>query len=161
MAAVNKISPCLWFDTEGEDAAKLYTSLFENSKINNVSYYGSAGPGPEGTAMTVEFELEGIPFLALNGGPLFTFNESVSFQVFCDDQDEVDHFWNGLLEGGGQESQCGWLKDRFGLSWQIVPKLFNELMSDPDPVKTQRVMKAMLGMQKMDCAALQAAFDAD
>jgi len=160
MATVNKIVPCLWFDTEGEDAAKLYTSLFENSKINSVSYYGSAGPRPEGSVMTVEFELEGLPFTALNGGPEFTFDEAVSFQVFCEDQAEVDRFWNGLIEGGGEESQCGWLKDRFGLSWQIVPKLFYELMADPDPAKVQRVMQAMFKMKKLDCAELQRAADA-
>ena len=160
MATVSKIVPCLWFDTEGEDAAKLYTSLFENSKINSVSYYTSAGPRPEGSVMTVEFELEGVPFTALNGGPEFIFSEAISFQVFCEDQAEVDHFWNGLLEGGGQESQCGWLRDRFGLSWQIVPKLFFELMADPDPAKVQRVMTAMFRMQKLDCAELQRAADA-
>ena len=160
MATVNKITPCLWVDTEGEDAAKLYTSLFKNSKINSVSYYTSAGPRPEGSVMTVEFELEGLPFTALNGGPHFTFDEAISFQVFCDDQAEVDHFWNGLIEGGGEESQCGWLKDRFGLSLQIVPRLFYELMSDPDPAKVQRVMTAMFTMKKLDCAELQRAADA-
>ena len=115
---------------------------------------------PAGSVMTVDFELAGQRFVALNGGPDFTFNESMSFMVLCADQEEVDHFWNGLLEDGGEQSQCGWLKDRFGLSWQIVPKLFYELMSDPDSAKVQRVMTAMFGMQKLDCAALQAAADA-
>ena len=156
MATVTKINPCLWFDTEAEEAAKLYTSVFENARILNVSHYGSAGPRPEGMVMTVNFEIEGLEFVALNGGPEFTFDEAISFQVNCDSQAEVDHFWNALSEGG-QQGPCGWLKDRFGLSWQIVPTRFNELMSDPDPDKVQRVMKAMLGMSKLDIAELERA----
>jgi predicted 3-demethylubiquinone-9 3-methyltransferase (glyoxalase superfamily) len=153
---MNEITPCLWFDTEGEDAAKLYTSVFPNSKILDVSRYGAAGPRPEGTVMTVSFELEGQKFLALNGGPQYTFSEAISFQVSCKDQDEVDAFWSKLSEGG-EEGPCGWLKDRFGLSWQIVPTRLTELLSDPDREKSQRVMEAMLKMNKIDIAALEAA----
>ena len=153
---MNEITPCLWFDTEGEDAAKLYTSVFPNSKILDVSRYGAAGPRPEGTVMTVSFELEGQKFLALNGGPEYTFSEAISFQVSCKDQDEVDAFWSKLSEGG-EEGPCGWLKDRFGLSWQIVPTRLTELLSDPDREKSQRVMEAMLKMNKIDIAALEAA----
>ena len=153
---MNEITPCLWFDTEGEDAAKLYTSVFPNSKILDVSRYGAAGPRPEGTAMTVSFELQGQKFLALNGGPEFTFTEAISFQVSCKDQDEVDAFWSELSEGG-EEGPCGWLKDRFGLSWQIVPTVLPELLGDPDRGKSQRVMEAMLKMKKIDIAALERA----
>ena len=153
---MNEITPCLWFDTEGEEAAKLYTSVFPNSKILDVARYGAAGPRPEGTVMTVSFELDGQKFLALNGGPLFTFSEAISFQVSCNDQDEVDAFWSELSEGG-EEGPCGWLKDRFGLSWQIVPIRLTELLADPDREKSQRVMQAMLKMKKIDIAALEAA----
>ena len=159
MATLNKINPCLWFDTEAEDAAKLYTSVFETSRILGVSHYGSAGPRPEGMVMTVNFELERLEFVALNGGPEFTFDEAISFQVNCDSQAEVDRFWSALSEGG-QEGPCGWLKDRFGLSWQIVPTRFNELVEDPDTAKVQRVMKAMLSMGKLDVAALERAAEA-
>ena len=148
------ITPCLWFDTEGEDAAKLYTSVFPDSRIVEIARYGSAGPRPEGTVMTVSFELDGKPFLALNGGPEFTFSEAVSFQVDCADQAEVDHYWERLSEGG-EEGPCGWLKDRFGLSWQIVPKALPELLSDPDREKSQRVMAAMLKMGKIEVAELE------
>jgi predicted 3-demethylubiquinone-9 3-methyltransferase (glyoxalase superfamily) len=143
-----KITPCLWFDTEGEEAAKLYTSVFPNSKILDVSRYGSAGPRPEGTVMTVAFELNGQKFVALNGGPQYTFSEATSFQVSCRDQAEVDHFWNALSDGG-EEGPCGWLKDRFGLSWQIVPIRLPELLGDPDPGRAQRAMAAMLKMRKI------------
>jgi predicted 3-demethylubiquinone-9 3-methyltransferase (glyoxalase superfamily) len=153
---MKEIVPCLWFDTEGEEAAEFYTSVFPNSKILDVSRYGEAGPRPAGTVMTVSFELNGQEFLALNGGPDFTFSEAISFQVFCEDQDEVDRYWAALSEGG-EEGPCGWLKDRFGLSWQIVPTRLSELLSDPDPERSQRAMKAMLGMKKIDIAELERA----
>jgi predicted 3-demethylubiquinone-9 3-methyltransferase (glyoxalase superfamily) len=150
------ITPCLWFDTQGEDAAQLYTSVFPNSKIVDISRYGSAGPRPEGTVMTVEFELNGQPFLALNGGPEFTFSEALSFQVFCETQDEVDTYWSKLSEGG-EEGPCGWLKDRFGLSWQIVPTALSRLLQDPDREKSQRVMAAMMQMKKIEIDELERA----
>ena len=153
---MQKVTPCLWFDTEAEDAAKLYTSVFENSRILEVSHYGEGAPRPAGTVLTVSFELEGQAFTALNAGPEFTFNEAVSFQVSCASQEEVDHFWDTLSEGG-EESQCGWLKDRFGLSWQIIPTRLPELLGDPDPERSQRAMQAMLGMKKIDIAALEKA----
>jgi predicted 3-demethylubiquinone-9 3-methyltransferase (glyoxalase superfamily) len=152
------IRPCLWFDTEAEDAAALYTSVFANARVTGVARYGSAGPRPEGMVMTVNFELDGQPFVALNGGPEFGFNEAISFQVSCESQEEVDHFWSKLSEGG-QEGPCGWLKDRFGVSWQIIPAAMGELMSDPDPERAQRAMKAMLGMNKLDIAELRRAAD--
>ena len=154
--AMREITPCLWFDTEGEEAAKLYTSIFPDSRITDVARYGSAGPRPEGTVMTVSFELDGLKFVALNGGPNFTFNEAVSFQVLCESQDEVDAYWSKLSEGG-EEGPCGWLKDRFGLSWQIVPTRLPELLEDPDREKSQRVMAAMLEMRKIDVEALERA----
>jgi len=150
------ITPWLWFDTEGEEAATFYTSVFPNSKITEVTRYGSAGPRPEGTAMTVSFELDGQQFVALNGGPEFDFNESISLKVDCQDQAEVDHYWSRLSDGG-QESVCGWLKDRYGLSWQIVPTALPELLSSPDPERAQRVMQAMLQMKKIDIDELRAA----
>jgi predicted 3-demethylubiquinone-9 3-methyltransferase (glyoxalase superfamily) len=151
-----KLTPCLWFDTEGEEAADLYTSVFPNSKIVDVARYGSAGPRPEGTVMTVTFELDGQQFVALNGGPDFKFNEAVSFQVSCDDQEEVDEYWSKLSEGG-EEGPCGWLKDRFGLSWQIIPKRLPELLGDPDQEKAQRAMAAMLQMGKIEIDELERA----
>ena len=153
------ITSCLWFDTEGEDAADFYVSVFPNSHIVNVSHYGEAGPRSAGSVMTVDFELDGRPFMALNGGPEFTFSEAVSFVIDCADQDEVDYYWTELSEGGA-EGPCGWLKDRFGLSWQVVPAALGELASDPDPAKSQAVIKAMLGMRKLVVAELQAAYDA-
>jgi predicted 3-demethylubiquinone-9 3-methyltransferase (glyoxalase superfamily) len=153
---MQNITPCLWFDTEGEEAAKFYTSVFPNSRIVEVTRYGTAGPGPEGSVMTVGFELDGQTFLALNGGPQFTFSEAISFQVFCKTQDEVDTYWNKLSEGG-EQGPCGWLKDRFGLSWQIVPTVLPELLADPDQEKSQRVMKAMLGMEKLEIEGLEQA----
>jgi predicted 3-demethylubiquinone-9 3-methyltransferase (glyoxalase superfamily) len=153
---VQKITPCLWFDTEAEEAATFYTSVFENSKILSVSRYGEAGPRPAGTVMTVNFELDGQEFTALNGGPEFKFTEAVSFQVNCETQDEVDEFWATLSEGG-EEGPCGWLKDKFGLSWQIIPTALPRLLDDPDPERSQRVMKAMLEMGKIDIAALEKA----
>jgi len=150
------ITPCLWFDTEGEEAATFYTSVFPRSRITDVARYGSAGPRPEGMVMTVSFELDGLKFVALNGGPEFTFSEAVSFQVFCETQDEVDSYWSTLSEGG-QEGPCGWLKDKFGLSWQIVPTRLTELLEDPDREKSQRVMAAMMEMRKIDVDALERA----
>jgi predicted 3-demethylubiquinone-9 3-methyltransferase (glyoxalase superfamily) len=151
-----QLTPCLWFDTEGEDAAELYTSVFPNSKILEIARYGSAGPRPEGTVMTVTFELDGQEFLALNGGPEFTFNEAVSFQILCRDQAEVDHYWEKLGEGG-EHGPCGWLKDRFGLSWQVVPNRLAELLTDSDREKAQRVMAAMLQMGKIEIDELERA----
>jgi predicted 3-demethylubiquinone-9 3-methyltransferase (glyoxalase superfamily) len=151
-----KITPCLWFDTQGEAAANFYTSVFDNSKIVDIARYGAAGPGPEGSVMAVSFELDGQRFVALNGGPQFTFDEAISFQVSCETQEEVDYFW-GKLSEGGQEGPCGWLKDKFGLSWQIVPTALMELLSDPDPNKSQAAMRAMLGMQKIDIEAIRRA----
>jgi predicted 3-demethylubiquinone-9 3-methyltransferase (glyoxalase superfamily) len=150
------ITPCLWFDTEGEDAAKFYTSIFPNSRITDIAYYGSAGPRPEGMVLTVSFELDGEEFLALNGGPNFTFSEAVSFQVFCEDQEEVDSYWSKLSDGG-EQGPCGWLKDRFGLSWQVVPTRLTELLQDPDRERSQRVMAAMMEMRKIDVEALERA----
>ena len=156
--AMEKITPCLWFDTEGEEAAELYTSVFPNSRIVDVTRYGPAGPRPEGTVMTVSFELDGQKFVALNGGPEpgFTFSEAISFQVSCKTQEEVDAFWSRLSEGG-EEGPCGWLKDRYGVSWQIVPTVLPELLSDPDPEKSQRVMQAMLKMKKIEIDELERA----
>jgi predicted 3-demethylubiquinone-9 3-methyltransferase (glyoxalase superfamily) len=154
-----KITPWLWFDTQGEEAAEFYTSLFPNSKIVEVTRYGSANPRQEGTVMTVLFTLDGQRVGALNGGPQYTFNEAVSFMVECADQDEVDRYWDALSEGG-EEGPCGWLKDRFGLSWQIVPKALPELLGDPDREKAQRVMAAMLKMRKIEIAGLEAAAQA-
>ena len=150
------ITPCLWFDTEGEEAAKLYTSVFPNSRILDVSNYGEAGPREVGTVMTVSFELNGLQFLALNGGPQYRFSEAVSFQVSCETQDEVDHYWNALADGG-EEGPCGWLKDRFGVSWQIVPTALPRLLGDPDKEKAQRVMRAMMQMKKLQIDELERA----
>jgi predicted 3-demethylubiquinone-9 3-methyltransferase (glyoxalase superfamily) len=160
MATLPKITACLWFDTQGEEAATFYASIFRNSRITNVTRYGSAGPRPAGMVMTVEFELDGVPFTALNGGPDFTFNEAISLQVNCDTQSEIDDFWTKLTAGGGEAGPCGWLKDKFGVSWQIVPTILETLVSDPDTERAQRAMKAMLGMGKLDIAELQRAADA-
>ena len=153
---MQKITPCLWFDTEGEEAAQFYTSVFPNSRIVEVTRYGSAGPRDEGNVMTVSFELDGQGFVALNGGSDFTFNEAISLQVDCDSQDEVDSYWNALSEGG-EEGPCGWLKDKYGVSWQIVPRVLTELISDPDQEKAQRVMAAMLQMRKIEIGELEKA----
>jgi len=155
---MKSITPCLWFDTDAEEAAQFYTSLFSNSRILEVVRYGPSGPGPEGRVMTVSFELDGREFLALNGGPQFSFTEAVSFQIPCADQDEVDKYWDALAEGG-EESQCGWVKDRFGLSWQVVPNVLPDLLGGEDAAKSQRAMQAMLQMKKLDIAALQRAYD--
>lgn len=151
-----KITPCLWFDTQAEEAATFYVSVFANSEILGVTRFGEAGPGSPGTVLTADFVLDGQKFVALNGGPEFAFTEAVSFQVDCADQDEVDYFWDRLVDGG-EESQCGWLKDKFGLSWQVVPTALPELLNQPDPDKGQAVMTAMLSMQKIDINALKAA----
>lgn len=153
---MQKVTPCLWFDTQGEEAANFYTTVFDNSRILDIARYGAVGPGPEGTVMTVTFELDGQKFVALNGGPQFTFNEAISFQVSCDTQDEVDYFWSNLSQGG-EQGPCGWLKDKYGVSWQIIPTALGELISDPDTVKSQEAIKAMLGMGKIDIEALRRA----
>jgi predicted 3-demethylubiquinone-9 3-methyltransferase (glyoxalase superfamily) len=153
---MQKLTPCLWFDTEGEEAATFYTSVFPNSKILELTHYGSAGPRAEGMVMTVTFELDGQRFIALNGGPDFAFNEAISFEVSCRSQEEVDAFWSKLSEGG-EEGPCGWLKDRFGVSWQIVPMRLEELLKDPDEEKAQRVMAAMLKMKRIEIDALERA----
>ena len=153
---MQKITPFLWFDDKAEKAMDLYVSLFKHSKILSVVRYGDAGPGPKGSVMTARFQIEGQDFVALNGGPHFKFTEAVSFVVNCESQEEVDYFW-GKLSEGGQESQCGWLKDKYGLSWQIVPTILVELLQDKDAEKSQRVMKAMLQMKKIDIPALKRA----
>jgi predicted 3-demethylubiquinone-9 3-methyltransferase (glyoxalase superfamily) len=153
---MNKIAPCLWFDTEGEEAATFYTSVFPNSRIVDVARYGEAGPRPAGTVMIVSFELDGQKFLALNGGPEFTFSEAISFEVDCETQEEVDAYWS-KLSAGGEEGPCGWLKDKYGVSWQIVPARLTELLQDPDREKSQRVMAAMLKMKKIEIDALERA----
>src|SRR3712207_7558491 len=150
------ITPCLWFDTQGEEAAEFYTSIFPNSRIVEVARYGEAGPRDTGTVMTVAFELDGRPFVALNGGPDFHFTEALSLMIDCESQDEVDHYWERLGDGG-EHGPCGWLKDRYGVSWQVVPTRLTELLDDPDPETSQRVMKAMLAMRKIDIAALEEA----
>ena len=155
---MQKITPFLWFDYQAEEAINFYTSIFKNSKIVSVSRYGEAGPGPAGSLMTATFQLEGQQFMALNGGPQFKFTEAVSFFVNCQSQAEVDYLWERLSEGG-EEGQCGWLKDRYGLSWQIVPTVLGELLNNPDAEKSGRVMHAMLQMRKIDIAKLQQASD--
>ncbi len=156
----SKIMPCLWFDTEAEAAAKHYVSIFKNSKIGTINRYCNEGTEihgkPPGSVMTVDFELEGLRFVALNGGPQFTFDEAISFQIHCDTQEEVDHFWTRLSEGGS-EGPCGWLKDKFGLSWQVVPKVLIEMLLDDNKEKAGRVMKSMLQMGKIDIATLRQA----
>ena len=163
MQIKNRITPCLWFENQGEEAAKFYTSIFKNSKIVKVSRYTEAGREvhgrPAGSVMTVEFELDGQTFTALNGGPVFKFNEAVSLQVDCETQEEVDYYWDKLSEGGDPKAQqCGWLKDKYGLSWQVVPHSLIEALSDPDAVKAGRVMEAMLPMKKIDIAAVKRAY---
>lgn len=153
---MQKIHPFLWFDTQAEEAMNFYVSIFKNSKVIKIVRHGEAGPGPKGSVMTASFELDGQQFTALNGGPHFKFSEAVSFVVDCKSQEEVDDLWE-KLSAGGQPGQCGWLKDKFGLSWQIVPSVLVELLSDPDPEKSQRVMQAMLKMTKIEIAALQQA----
>lgn len=154
---MDNLITCLWFDTEGEEAANFYTSIFPNSKVGKIARYGSAGPRPKGTVMTVSFELNGQEFVALNGGPDFTFNEAISFQIMCDDQSEVDRYWEQLTADGGEPGPCGWLKDKFGVAWQVVPKALTRLLEDPDADKAQRVMAAMLQMKKIEIDELERA----
>ena len=164
MATVQKITPNLWFDRQAEEAARFYTSIFKNSRMGDVTHYGKEGfeihRMPEGTVLTVDFELEGQQFVALNGGPVFTFNESISFIINCEDQTEVDEYWEKLTAGGDEKSQqCGWLKDKFGVSWQVVPVALNKMMLDKNGEKKERAMRAMLQMKKLDLAELERAFE--
>jgi len=153
------ITPNLWFDTESMDAAEFYVSIFPNSKIGTISYYNDAGPRPAGTVLAVDFVLDGQAFTAINGGPQFTFDEAISLLINCKDQAEVDYYWDTLTADGGAESQCGWLKDKYGLSWQVVPEGWERMFADPDTTRVQRAMTAMFAMKKLDLAELQAAFD--
>jgi len=155
---MQKITPFLWFDGKAEEAMNFYISIFKNSKIVSVTRYGETGPGPKGTVMTAKFELDGQEFVALNGGPQFTFTEAISFVVNCETQQEVDELWEKLSEGG-EKSRCGWLKDKYGLSWQVVPTVLVEMLQDKDAKKSNRVMQAMLQMKKIDVAGLQQAYD--
>ena len=155
---MQKITTCLWFDNNAEEAVTFYTSIFKNAKVLEVARYGEAGPGPEGSALTMRFQLEGVEFMALNGGPAFKFTEAISLSVDCKSQAEVDELW-GRLSEGGSEDQCGWLKDKFGLSWQIVPRALPEMLGDPDPEKSKRVMEAMLKIKKIDIKVLQEAYE--
>ena len=156
---MQKITPFLWFDHQAEEAAKFYVSMFKNSKILNIARYGEGTPMPKGTVMTVDFVLEGERFTALNGGPMFKFTEAISFLVNCESQDEVDMLWKKLTSNGGAEGQCGWLKDKYGLSWQIIPTALGRMLSDPDPEKAQRAMSAMLKMKKIDVEAIRQAYN--
>jgi predicted 3-demethylubiquinone-9 3-methyltransferase (glyoxalase superfamily) len=163
MPVIQRISPCLWFDNQAEEAARFYTGIFNNSKIVTIARYGEAGREihgrPAGSVMTVAFELDGQAFTALNGGPIFKFNEAVSLQIYCENQDEVDHYWTKLGEGGAKQAQqCGWLKDKYGLSWQVVPRVLIEMVLDPDQEKSRRVFTAMLQMKKLDIAELKRAY---
>lgn len=164
MQRIQRITPCLWFDDQAEEAARYYTAIFKNSRIVGMTRYGEAGyeihGRPAGSVLTVEFELDGQTFTALNGGPVFTFNEAVSFQVSCETQDDVDYYWEQLSAGGDEAAQqCGWLKDKYGVSWQVVLTMLPKLLSDPDAAKSERVMTALLQMKKLDIAALQRAYD--
>jgi predicted 3-demethylubiquinone-9 3-methyltransferase (glyoxalase superfamily) len=166
MITSKAIIPCLWFDTQAEDAARFYTGIFKNSKLGSITHYSEAGHEvhgqPAGKVLTVEFELNGQTFTALNGGPQFKFNEAISFQIMCDSQEEVNHYWNKLSQGGDPSAQqCGWLKDKFGLSWQVVPKVLLEMMSDKDREKADRTMEAMLQMKKLDIAELERAYEGE
>ncbi|MFE0454272.1 VOC family protein [Streptomyces sp. NPDC058914] len=152
---------CLWFDGQAEEAAHFYASVFKNSRVGKVARCTEAGPGPAGSVLTVEFTANGQKFVGLNGGPQFRFNEAISFQIDCADQEEVDHYWSRLTEGGGEPGPCGWLKDRFGVSWQVVPTVLLEMVTDPDQEKAARATKAMLSMGKLDIAALRKAYDGE
>jgi predicted 3-demethylubiquinone-9 3-methyltransferase (glyoxalase superfamily) len=156
---MSAITPCLWFDTQALDAATFYVSVIKNSKLGKISYYGDGAPLPKGTELTVTFQLDGQEFMGLNGGPVFKFTEAVSFIINCDAQAEIDDYWQKLTADGGKEVQCGWLKDKFGLSWQIAPRVLGKMMSDKDPAKTNRVMAAMMKMVKLDIKALEAAYN--
>ena len=160
---MQKINPCLWFDNNAEEAVQFYVSIFKNSNIGNVTHYGNEGyeihKKKEGTVMTIDFEIEGQKFLALNGGPIFRFNEAISFQIYCETQDEVDYYWDKLTEGGDKNAQvCGWLKDKFGVSWQVVPTVLVKMLQDKDSKKTENVMRVMLQMQKLDINVLTKAY---
>jgi predicted 3-demethylubiquinone-9 3-methyltransferase (glyoxalase superfamily) len=155
---MQKITPFLWFDNNAEEAANFYVSVFKNSKLLNVARYGDAGPGPKGSVMTVDFELNGLEFVALNAGPRFKFTEAISFVVNCETQEEVDYYWERLSEGG-EKSRCGWCKDKFGLWWQVTPTILGKLMADKDPAKARRVMEAMLQMDKLNIEPLQRAYE--
>ena len=155
---MQKITPFLWFDGKAEEAANFYTSIFKNSKVGRITRYGEAGPGPKGTAMSVTFQIEGQEFMALNGGPQFKFTEAISFFVNCETQEEVDDLWE-KLSAGGEKGRCGWLKDKFGLSWQIIPSALGQMLGDKDPEKSKRVMQAMLQMNKIDIKALKRAYE--
>ena len=160
---MQKIRSCLWFDNNAEEAVQFYVSIFKNSKIGNVTHYGKEGydihKKKEGTVMTIDFEIEGQKFMALNGGPIFRFNEAISFQIYCETQDEVDYYWDKLTEGGDKNAQvCGWLKDKFGVSWQVVPNVLVKMLQDKDSKKTENVMRVMLQMQKLDINALTKAY---
>ena len=157
---MQKITPFLWFNDQAEEAMNFYVSVFRNSRVIKITRYGDAGPGPKGTVMTANFSLDGQEFVALNGGPQFTFSPGISFVVNCETQEEVDEFWE-KLSAGGEQIECGWLRDKFGITWQIVPRILGELFSDPDEIKTQRVMKALMQMKKLDIALLQQAYDND
>jgi predicted 3-demethylubiquinone-9 3-methyltransferase (glyoxalase superfamily) len=154
-----KLTPCIWFDNQGEDAANFYVSVFPNSKIVEVLKHTEAGPGEPGSALLVYFELDGQPYSALNGGPMFQLSEAISFEIDCKDQAEVDYYWNALTADGGEESMCGWLKDKFGVSWQVVPTEFMEMANGPDPVKSNAMIEAMYKMRKLDLATLRAAYE--
>jgi predicted 3-demethylubiquinone-9 3-methyltransferase (glyoxalase superfamily) len=163
---MQKISPCLWFENNGEEAVAYYVSIFKNANVGNVTRYGKEGYAihkrEEGTVMTVDFELEGQKFLALNGGPVFKFNEAISFQIYCETQEEVDYYWEKLIEGGDKKAQqCGWLKDKYGVSWQVVPTILVKMLQDKDSNKSERVMKAMLQMQKLDISTLKKAYQGE
>ena len=163
---MQKIGPCLWFDNNAEDAVQFYVSIFKNAKVDNVTRYGKEGyeihKKKEGTVMTIDFEIEAQKFLALNGGPVFKFNEAISFQIYCDTQEEIDYYWEKLTEGGDKNAQvCGWLKDKFGVSWQVVPHVLIKMLQDKDSNKTERVMKAMLQMHKLDINALTKAYQGE
>lgn len=155
---MQKITPFLWFDNRAEEAMNFYTSVFKNSKVGQVLRYGDAGPGPTGSVMTASFTLDGQEFVALNGGPIFKFTEAISFVINCTTQEEVDYYWEKLTSGGGQESMCGWLKDKFGVSWQVVPTALSELLTNKDPEKAKRAMHAMLQMKKIDINVLKKSF---
>jgi predicted 3-demethylubiquinone-9 3-methyltransferase (glyoxalase superfamily) len=166
MAITQRITPCLWFDDQAEEAAKYYTGIFKNSQIGKITHYGEAGrethKRPAGSVLTVAFELDGVQFTALNGGPLFQFNEAVSFQIICKDQKEVDYYWEKLTPGGDPSAQvCGWLKDKFGLSWQVVPSIMPDLVGDPNSEGSQRAMAAMMKMKKLDIAELERAYNGE
>lgn len=159
MAIKQRLTPFLWFDTQAEEAANFYCSIFKNSKVGQVVRYGDTGPGPKGSVMIVTFELEGQQFTALNGGPRFKFDEAISFVVNCETQEEIDHYWESLTADGGEEVQCGWLKDKFGLSWQVVPTIIGELMGSGDAAKSGRVMQAVLQMKKLDIQTMKNAYE--